>query len=62
MAAGRGEADIADGVFSMRDYSRFLADEAGPIAAFRAQQADAFCAERAAWDRAGEFATSVRRH
>ncbi|ANW65532.1 urea amidolyase [Mycobacterium sp. djl-10] len=54
-AAGRGAVDIADGTFSLPDYLEFLAADADPIAAFRRQQADAFSAERQAWDTAGEF-------
>ena len=55
MAAGRGDVDIRDGEFSMADYDRFLAQHDQSIAAFRAQQAEAFAAERRAWDQAGEF-------
>ncbi|MFN8225114.1 MAG: 5-oxoprolinase/urea amidolyase family protein [Mycobacterium sp.] len=55
MAGGRGHVDITDGQFSMRDYTAFLAENAAPIAEFRAQQGVAFAAERAAWGRAGEF-------
>ncbi len=56
MAAGRGDVEITDGTFSMPDYQRFLTLNAGAIAEFRAQQAEAFGAERRAWDQAGEFA------
>ena len=56
MAAGRGDVEIVDGEFSMSDYHRFLSRNADGIAAFRAQQAEAFAAERQAWGRAGEFA------
>ena len=59
MAAGRGEVDITDGEFSMREYSGFLAEHAESIAAFREQQGAAFAAERAAWDRAGEFTGQI---
>ncbi|WP_416276423.1 5-oxoprolinase/urea amidolyase family protein [Mycolicibacterium sp. J2] len=55
MAAGRGQVQIADGTFDLGDYRGFLAAHADSIAAFRAQQATAFGAERQAWDRAGEF-------
>jgi urea carboxylase len=55
MAAGRGQVQIADGEFALADYRDFLAAHADSIAAFRAQQAAAFGAERQAWDRAGEF-------
>ncbi|WNG87929.1 urea carboxylase [Mycobacterium sp. ITM-2016-00317] len=55
MAAGRGSVDITDGVFSLAEHERFLADNADDIAAFRARQAAAFSAERTAWAAAGEF-------
>ncbi len=60
MAAGRGSVDITDGTFSLAEHDRFLADNAEDIAAFRAQQATAFGAERAAWERAGEFDRAER--
>ncbi len=60
MAAGRGSVDITDGTFSLAEHDRFLADNADDIAAFRAQQATAFGAERAAWERAGEFDRAER--
>ena len=59
MAAGRGDVEIADGEFSMAEYERFLAANDESIAAFRAQQAEAFSAERQAWDQAGEFASPL---
>lgn len=55
MAAGRLDVEIEDGEFTLADHRRFLEREADPIAAFRAQQAAAFGAERAAWAAAGEF-------
>jgi urea carboxylase len=55
MAAGRGEVAIDDGKFSLADYREFLTENDDSIAAFRAQQAVAFAAERRAWDLAGEF-------
>lgn len=55
MAAGRGSVDITDGVFSLAEHERFLADNADDIAAFRSRQAAAFSAERTAWAAAGEF-------
>ncbi|HEX5143373.1 MAG TPA: carboxyltransferase domain-containing protein, partial [Mycobacterium sp.] len=55
MAAGRGDVQITDGIFSMSDYSAFLEAEAEPIAAFKRTQQAAFAAERRAWDAAGEF-------
>lgn len=57
-AAGRGRVDIADGEFSLPAYRGFLADNAGSIAEFRAQQSAAFAAERRAWQESGEFAAS----
>ncbi|MHA3021007.1 5-oxoprolinase/urea amidolyase family protein [Mycobacterium sp. BMJ-28] len=55
MAAGRGQVQISDGEFALAGYRDFLAAHADSIAAFRAQQAAAFAAERHAWDLAGEF-------
>ena len=60
MAAGRGSVDITDGTFSLAEHDRFLSEHAEDIAAFRAQQATAFSAERAAWERAGEFDRAER--
>lgn len=59
MAAGRGEVAISDGTFSLREYLGFLHQQAEPIAAFRRRQAQAFSAERQAWDEAGEFTPRV---
>ncbi|KHL16044.1 urea carboxylase [Mumia flava] len=56
MAAGRGSLDITEGTFSLAEHERFLADNAGDIAAFRERQATAFGAERQAWHASGEFA------
>jgi urea carboxylase len=55
MAAGRGGVAIEDGEFSLAGYQDFLSANDESIAAFRAQQAVAFAAERQAWDLAGEF-------
>jgi urea carboxylase len=55
MAAGRLALDIEDGSFTLADHLAFLDREADDIAAFRARQARAFSAERAAWAAAGEF-------
>ncbi|WP_084522784.1 5-oxoprolinase/urea amidolyase family protein [Nocardia inohanensis] len=55
-AAGRWEPATEDGEFRLADYRRFLADNADSIAGFRAGQAEAFAAERASWQQAGEFA------
>ncbi|CCE76305.1 urea carboxylase [Clavibacter nebraskensis] len=57
MAADRLELDIRPGEFSLREHEDMLTRDADPIAAFRARQATAFEAERAAWEAAGEFAT-----
>jgi len=55
MAAGRGAVDVTDGEFSLSAYQDFLATDADAIDAFRQRQGSAFAAERARWDRAGEF-------
>jgi urea carboxylase len=55
IAGGRGGFDITDGTFSLAEHEKFLAANAGPIADFRALQADAFAAERKAWELSGEF-------
>jgi urea carboxylase len=57
LAAGRLEVEIESGSFAIAEHEAFLAREAAGIAAFRAMQAEAFAAERAAWAAAGEFAT-----
>jgi urea carboxylase len=54
-AAGRWTPRTEDGEFSLAEHERFLADEATGIAAFRARQAEAFAAERHAWELSGEF-------
>ena len=46
MAAGRGQVDITDGSFSMRDYTAFLTEHATQITEFRTRQGAAFAAER----------------
>jgi urea carboxylase len=56
MAAGRLDLKIEEGEFSLAEYRRFLAANADSIERFRARQAAAFTAERAAWEEAGEFA------
>jgi urea carboxylase len=55
MAAGRGAVEVTDGEFSLSAYQDFLATDADAIDAFRQRQGSAFAAERARWDRAGEF-------
>ncbi|ROQ40789.1 urea carboxylase [Frondihabitans sp. PhB188] len=53
--AGRGVVDTTDGEFSIASYQRFLDDNAGSIADFRAVQAAAFDAEKERWRVSGEF-------
>ncbi|WP_394250929.1 urea carboxylase [Arthrobacter pityocampae] len=56
MAAGRGRGvEIEEGTFSLAEHERFLAENAGSIADFRARQSAAFAVERQAWADAGEF-------
>jgi urea carboxylase len=55
LAAGRLDLSIEPGTFSLAEHERFLSEQAGSIAAFRARQAAAFEAERDAWAAAGEF-------
>jgi urea carboxylase len=55
MAAGRLPVRIEDGEFSMAEYESFLDENRGSIDAFKSTQRDAFAAERAAWQLAGEF-------
>ncbi|MCW2906668.1 MAG: Urea carboxylase [Actinomycetia bacterium] len=57
--AGRGHVEVTDGVFDYGVHTRFLAENAHPIAAFRAQQAAAFGAEKQRWRDAGEFDISA---
>ena len=59
MAAGRGEIDISDSVFSMRHHTEFLAQNAESISAWRERQRAAFAAERQAWNRGGEVVTQI---
>jgi urea carboxylase len=56
MAQGKLDVRIEPGEFSLTEHQGFLAREAESIETFRATQADAFAAERAAWEAAGEFA------
>jgi urea carboxylase len=53
--AGRGEFETVEGEFSIAEYERFLAREAGSIAEFRATQARAFDEEKERWRASGEF-------
>ena len=55
MAAGRFVPEITEGEFSMASYDAFLEENAESIAAFRHKQAQAFSAERTAWEASGEF-------
>ncbi|ADG73622.1 urea carboxylase [Cellulomonas flavigena DSM 20109] len=56
-AAGRLDVRVEHGTFRYRDHLELLAEHTDAIAAFRARQADAFAAERAAWAAAGELDT-----
>ncbi|MGV9858695.1 5-oxoprolinase/urea amidolyase family protein [Gordonia sp. NPDC003425] len=57
VAAGRGDSvRITDGSFSLAEHERFLADNAGDIAATRATMEMARDEERARWSAGGEFA------
>ncbi|WP_374410423.1 urea carboxylase [Hydrogenophaga sp.] len=47
---------VEDTTFSLRDYRRFLADNASSIGAFKAQQQAAFDAERERWAASGQLA------
>lgn len=60
VAAGRGRLDITEGEFSLAEHEAFLEREATSIAAFRAVQAEAFAAERAAWAASGELDRASR--
>jgi urea carboxylase len=51
---GRYPLKIEETTFSLREYNRFLADNAAPIAAFKAQQQAAFDAERERWRESGQ--------
>jgi urea carboxylase len=53
---GRREIQVDHEVFRLSDYRRFLADNARSITAFQDQRRAAFDAERAEWERKGEFA------
>ncbi|OHB33755.1 MAG: urea carboxylase [Phenylobacterium sp. RIFCSPHIGHO2_01_FULL_70_10] len=53
---GRREIEIDQETFRLADYRAFLADNAASIAAFQGTRQAAFDAERAEWERRGEFA------
>jgi urea carboxylase len=55
---GKVEIDIEEGVFKLRDYERFLADNQASIAAFKGQQQAAFEAERQRWIESGQLSFS----
>lgn len=57
--SGRFVPRVEEGTFSLAGYQAFLAENAGPIAEFRARQQTAFTAERDAWEAAGEFARAA---
>jgi urea carboxylase len=52
---GRRTIDIEETEFRIADYRAFLADNAASITAFEARRNAAFAAERAEWERRGEF-------
>lgn len=54
-ATGHLDIRMEEDSFVLRDHRRFLADHDRGIAAFRHRQQGAFAAERAAWERSGEF-------
>jgi urea carboxylase len=58
---GRYRLKVEETVFRLRDYNRFLRDNAASIAAFKATQQTAFEAERERWRAAGqtEYASDV---
>src|ERR1700761_8437161 len=53
---GRREIEIKEEVFRLSDYRRFQAENADSIDAFQKTRQAAFDAERADWERRGEFA------
>lgn len=53
--SGRRSIRIEESEFRLADYRAFLADNAGPIAAFEARRQAAFDEERNEWERRGEF-------
>lgn len=52
---GRRTIEIEETEFRLADYRAFLAGNAESIAAFEARRSAAFAAERAEWERRGEF-------
>ena len=53
--AGRGHVEVTGGWFDYGSYTRFLAEHAAGIAAFRSRQGAAFAAEKERWRTSGEF-------
>lgn len=53
--SGRRSIQVENSEFRLADYRAFLRDNADTIAAFEAQRQAAFDAERAEWQRIGEF-------
>jgi urea carboxylase len=53
--AGRGHVAVTDGWFDYGSYTRFLAEHAAGITAFRSRQSAAFEAEKERWRASGEF-------
>ena len=53
---GRFRLRVEETRFSLREYNRFLADDAGSIAAFKRRQQAAFEAERERWAASGQAA------
>ena len=54
--SGRRKLKIEHGAFKLSEYRAFLKENAASIAAFEKQREAAFAAERADWERRGEFA------
>lgn len=52
---GRREIEVTTETFRLSDYRKFLADNADSIGQFQARRQAAFDAERADWQRRGEF-------
>ena len=52
---GRARLDIRDDVFRLRDYRRFLAENAWDITQHKARQQAAFLSERARWEATGQI-------
>jgi urea carboxylase len=52
---GRARLDIVEASFSLKEYRRFLADNAASIRTAKARQQSAFEAERARWEASGQI-------